>query len=136
MYRGKREICEIGQVPRGRSSSWLPRMGSAAALVAVVLLALSALPAEADTKCSRHAEGSTVCLTSGHNWLRVCDLSKDGRLVSARTYRYGVVRPPLYDKNGARRGCSRYRARVGSLDAFNVCVQRESCGRPVYWPQF
>ena len=82
------------------------------------------------------AEGSYVGLTGDHAYLVVCDLDPDGHYVYARTYRNSVVQNPLYDHNGAGGSCGWYEARAGSLDSFNVCVQDEGCGRPVYWWEF
>lgn len=108
----------------------------AASLAVAGLLVAGASPAEAHHVCSVHRDGSYVCLGSDHQWLIVCDEDVDGNYAYARTYRYGVVQPPLYDQTGAGDGCSLYEARVGSLESFNVCVQNEGCGNPVYRAQF
>lgn len=110
---------------------------SIVALLATAMLVVGDVrPAHAHHVCSVHQDGSYVCLGSDHVWLIVCDQDVDGNYAYARTYRNGVVQSPLYDQNGASSGCSLYEARVGSLDSFNVCVQNEGCGSPIYWWQF
>jgi hypothetical protein len=110
----------------------------AALLIAVGLSVISGPVAQAHQICTTHADGSYVCLGGdpNHGYLIVCDQDVDGNYAYARTYRNGVVQPPLYDQTGAGGGCSLYEARVSTLDSFNVCVQNEGCGQPIYRYQF
>lgn len=80
----------------------------------------------------KSGDGSFVCLSNDRRWLVVCDEDADGNYAYARTYRNGVVQPPLYDQNGAAWPCSLYPAHVNSLDSYNICVQDEGCGSPRY----
>jgi hypothetical protein len=86
--------------------------------------------------CTGHPDGSFACLSADHLHLFVCDQHADGHYAYIRTYRWGAVQPPLYDNDGAGGGCSWYAANVGSLDSFNICVQYEGCGNPIYWWQY
>jgi hypothetical protein len=81
---------------------------------------------------TKSGDGSFVCLTDDRQWIQVCDQQADGNYAYARTYRYGAVQEPLYDQNGSSAGCSFYAANLWSLDSYNICVQNEGCGAPVY----
>ena len=109
------------------------------------ILAASACVAEVDDEenldsvtqellwcATKGGDGSFVCITDDRQWIQVCDMQADGNYAYARTYRYGVVQGPLYDQNGSSAGCSFYAASLWSLDSYNICVQNEGCGSPVY----
>jgi hypothetical protein len=114
-------------------------VGVLIALLGLVGVGVAVAPsAQAHHVCTAHADGSYVCLggNPNHGYLIVCDEDVDGNYAYARTYRNGALQDPLYDQTGAGGGCSLYEARVGTLDSFNVCVQNEGCGRPIYWWEF
>jgi hypothetical protein len=119
------------------------RSGTAALIAATTPMLALASPASAHNVCSTHpSDPSTVCLSASgsaggeHRYLVVCDRDTDGNYAYARTFRNGVAQAPLYDQNGAASGCSLYTANASTLESFNVCVQNEQCGRPVYKNQF
>jgi hypothetical protein len=110
-----------------------------------LLLAVSAPPASAHDICTSHpsdpdalgsgAANSVVCMRYNHSRLDVCDRHRDGHRVYARTYAIfsNVPNAPLYDTNGADSGCGNYGVAL-DMASFNVCVEYEGCGSPVYRP--
>jgi hypothetical protein len=122
--------------------SWKPATGAAAVTAAITPMLVLASPASAHNVCSYHpSDPSTACLIptyyengtyDPHGKLLVCDRQADGHNAYARTRRHGVIQNPLYDNNGASAGCTAYQANPSTLERFNVCVQQEECGSPVF----
>jgi hypothetical protein len=124
-------------------TGFVGRPSTLAALGALVLLLCGLMvatspPAEAHDTCTTHPEGSVACLKDNHTRLDVCDRDSDGhRVYVRRTLNDGTVMPPYYDPDGAGGSCGHVYGNWGvSLYAYNVCVESEGCGSPVYWWQF
>jgi hypothetical protein len=129
------------------------RPSMAAVLGALVLLlcglmVVTSPPAYAHDTCVHHPSdpdalgsgdpNSVVCLKESHTRLDVCDRHSDGhRVYVRRILRDGTVLPPFYDDDGAFGLCGHYNGNWGDiLSSYNVCVEAEGCGSPLYWWQF
>ena len=107
-------------------------------VVVSCLLVIGVQRAEAHDTCTTHPEGSVVCLKGGHTRLDVCDRDPDGHRVYVRRVNFfGTVLPPFYDDDGAGGQCGHYTGLWSTeLRSYNVCVEAEGCGRPVYYYEF
>jgi hypothetical protein len=126
-----------------------------ALLIAAPLALIAGVPnAQAHETCAHHpsdpdalgsgAANSVVCLkddpthAGGHDRIDICDRDPDGHYVYARISRYAGDPNPyiFYDTDGYGGLCRHIGVNPGGIYAYNVCVQYENCGSPIYWWQF
>ena len=113
-------------------------------LATVGALAVGAGSASAHTTCTYHAGGDYACLLDRaepfnvHESIIGCDEDVDGNYAYIRWWRNGVLQPPRYDPDGAGGSCAVVSRSSWSpgLESYNICVQNEGCGRPVYASEF
>lgn len=104
-------------------------------LLAAVLLA-SVTKAQAHDTCIKHPrEASVVCLKAGHSRIDVCDRDADNHYVYARFYILGGLFE-WQDKDGYGGYCGHTTVTPNSISSYNICVQYEGCGTPLYWWQY
>jgi hypothetical protein len=113
---------------------------AASALLTAGVLSL-ALVAGADahqTMTVMPNDGSFAVMYINHDTLAVCDEQVDGHYAYLRrTDIWGNVLPTVYDPDGAGGACGYVAVpNAFGLSSYNVCVQYEGCGIPVYQQQF
>lgn len=126
-----------GQAVAQRNSRWPAAL--VGVLLAALVLAVAAPPAEAHDFCIAHPsdpdalgsgdQNTVVCVRYNHSRIHVCDRHRDGHKAYARRTVWGETLNPIYDYNGADPGCGDYAADLDIL-SINVCVQYEGCGEP------
>jgi len=113
------------------------RKMSLSALVALALVVLCVGVASAHSVTTiMPGDGSYASLSTAHNQVWVCDQQADGNLAYIRLWVNGVVQPPIYDADGYGGGCTLHLISPTATDSFNICVQNEGCGTPIYRAQF
>jgi hypothetical protein len=112
-------------------------------LLSALVLMAGASSAKAHTTCTYHAGGDWACLlydaSAGiHTSIVGCDQDADGNYAYIRWYRNGAIQPSRLDPNGAGGACAVILRQewAPGLDSYNICVQNEGCGAPVYWYDF
>jgi hypothetical protein len=114
-------------------------MATSALLIAAVLsLAIAAAADAHQTMSTMPGDPSFAVMFINHDVLAVCDADADGHYAYLRrTGIWGNVLAPVYDPDGAGGACG-YVAVPNpfGLSSYNVCVQYEGCGIPVYQKQF
>lgn len=119
------------------------QLAAAVFMLAVLTLLGSAASASAhQTSTTLAGDGSFATLYDGfvggytHDALTVCDQDVDGNYAYVRRVVNGVTLAAFYDADGAGGVCSTVQVNPTTLDSYNICVQNEGCGAPVYRSQF
>jgi hypothetical protein len=105
-------------------------------LAALLLLGNAASASAHLTRTTLAGDGSFATLLSSHATISVCDQDVDGNYAYVRRVVNGVTLAPFYDADGAGGSCSIVGVNPATLDSYNICVQNEGCGVPVYRSQF
>lgn len=122
-----------------------PRRALGLLAVTASMLALAtgnADPAAAAAPGYSHAttlagDGSYAAISADRSTLVGCDRDRDGHSAYLRRYDiWGGLYPAVYDPDGAGGACAVVPVNDWPLGSYNICVQREGCGRPVYRSQF
>jgi hypothetical protein len=120
---------------RTDGSAWL-RRASGALCVAAIAVAAALGPAGSASAHQRittlAGDGSYAVMLADHSYIFACDQDSDGNRAYLRYYVNGVLQAPLYDPDGAGGNCGGTPINPGTLDSFNICVQNEGCGAPIY----
>lgn len=103
----------------------------------VVLLGFGAASAQAHSVTIFHPNEPTYAtLYTDHTSMWVCDQDPDGHRAYIRFYIGGVLQPAVWDPDGYGGNCGVRPVNPATLDSFNVCVESEGCGTPVYRGSF
>jgi len=106
-------------------------------LTLVAALALGAAGASAHAVTIFHPNEPTYAtLYVDHTVMWVCDQDPDGNRAYIRFSINGVEQPAVWDPDGYGGACGERPVNPATLDRFNVCVQNEGCGTPVFRSEF
>lgn len=82
-------------------------------------------------------DGSFAAMSDDRGTLFGCDGDKDSHKAYLRRYDvWGSLYPATYDPDGAGGACAAVPVNDWPLASYNICVQQEGCGTPVYRAQF
>jgi len=105
-------------------------------LAALMLLGSAASASAHQTVTVLPGDGSYATLFAGHGSIAVCDQDADGNYAYVRRVINGVTLAAFYDPDGAGGNCGLVLVNPTTLDSYNICVQNEGCGVPIYRSQF
>jgi hypothetical protein len=126
---------------QGRVGTRLRRAAVTFVLSGTMVLASVAAAQAHETSTTKSGDGSIARMDGTHQVTAVCDRDPDGHYAYIRETAYNGVVFNIYDNDGYGGNCGHdYSYNPNNfttwLYAYNICVQAEGCGGPVYNWQF
>jgi len=132
----------VARGPGAFARRWSQLAAAVLMLAALMLVGNAASASAHQTVTVLPGDGSYATLFDGwsggydHDTIAACDQDSDGNKAYVRRVVNGVTLAPVYDPDGAGGSCGIVGVNPTTLDSYNICVQNEGCGTPIYRSQF